>query len=116
MITRQEMAELYHREIILGGPPGDAGMRFSLSAYEGFVLLAQLEGSPPRGEVVNNNLAEFVQFLYLFEMFRTRASDDPVDLEELRKTLTSIDPFSFEQAEDWWAMALHHVSGGGIFW
>ncbi|MEV4760818.1 SUKH-4 family immunity protein [Micromonospora sp. NPDC049559] len=107
-----------HREVIIGGPPGDAGMRFSLSAYEGFVTLAELSAVEPRGEVVNNNLAEFVEFLYLIERHRVRVAGDPgireKSLDELRNTLVGIDPFSFELAEDWWSIALHQLGGGDI--
>ncbi|WP_203857633.1 SUKH-4 family immunity protein [Plantactinospora mayteni] len=109
-----------HREVIIGGPPGDPGMRFSVSAYEGFITLAQLEGTRPRGEIVNNNLSEFVEFLYRIELHRTRAADDPArreeQLEELRNTLMKIDPHSFELADDWWSIVLHQLGGGGIGW
>ncbi|MFH9006045.1 SUKH-4 family immunity protein [Streptomyces afghaniensis] len=107
-----------HREVIFGGPPGDPGMRFSLSAYERFIMLVQLEGAKPRGEVVNNNLPEFVEFLYRIEMHTQRVRADPVikeeSLDELRNTLEGIDPFSFERSEDWWATALRQLGGDGL--
>lgn len=107
-----------HREIIIGGPPGDPGMRFSVSAYEGFITLAQLEGARPRGEVVNNNLSEFIEFLYRIELHRASAADDPAtrkeSLRELESTLMKIDPFSFERTEDWWSIALRQMEGGDV--
>ncbi|MFG2928082.1 SUKH-4 family immunity protein [Streptomyces achromogenes] len=107
-----------HREVILGGPTGDPGMRFSLSAYERFVMLVQLGGTKPRGEVVNNNLPEFVEFLYRIERYSQGAAADPAVkeelLEDLRDALIAIDPFSFELAENWWAMALRRLGGDGL--
>lgn len=107
-----------HREVIIGGPPGDSGMRFSVDAYEGFITLAQLDGAQPRGEVVNNNLTDFIEFLYRIESYRTRTDIDPstqeADFQELKSTLLAIDPFSFELAEDWWSIALRQLRGGGI--
>ncbi|NIH84107.1 SUKH-4 family immunity protein [Amycolatopsis granulosa] len=104
-----------HREVIVGGPPGDSGMRFSLSAYERFVMLVQLDGTKPRGEVVNNNLGEFVEFLYRIEMFTQDVASDPTVKEQLfddlEGALTGIDPFSFELPENWWAMALRQLGG-----
>ncbi|MGW7694049.1 SUKH-4 family immunity protein [Streptomyces asiaticus] len=115
-LTRKNGRE--HREVIIGGPPGDPGMRYSVSAYEGFIMLAQLAGTKPRGEVVNNNLSEFIEFLYRIERFRRYASDEPAahaeELDNLKRTLVGIDPFSFELAEDWWSIALHQLGGGGI--
>ncbi|MER6333086.1 SUKH-4 family immunity protein [Streptomyces sp. NPDC001034] len=106
-----------HREVIVGGPPGDPGMRFSLSAYERFVMLVQLEGTKPRGEVVNNNLPEFVEFLYRIERYTQGVAAYPAAREELfddlQGTLMDIDPFSFELSENWWAMALRQLGGGG---
>ncbi|MEU5365641.1 SUKH-4 family immunity protein [Streptomyces sp. NPDC005925] len=106
-----------HREVIVGGPPGDSGMRFSLSAYESFVMLVQLGGTKPRGEVVNNNLPEFIEFLYRIESHTRRVSADPAaeeeSLDQLRNTLTQLDPFSFEVPDNWWAMALRQLGGGG---
>lgn len=107
-----------HREVIIGGPPGDPGMRFTLSVYEQFVMLAQLGGVKPRGEVVNNNLPEFIEFLYRIEMHSKRVAVDPAakeeSLDELRNTLVGIDPFSFELHEDWWAIALRQLGGNGL--
>ncbi|TWV32619.1 hypothetical protein FRZ03_33655 [Streptomyces misionensis] len=107
-----------HREVIVGGPPGDSGMRFSLSAYERFVMLVQLDGTKPRAEVVNNNLGEFVEFLYRIERFTQGIAADPTAKEELlddlRGALMDIDPFSFELSENWWAMALRQLGGGGL--
>ncbi|UQS24270.1 SUKH-4 family immunity protein [Amycolatopsis thermalba] len=104
-----------HREVIVGGPPGDSGMRFSLSAYERFVTLMDLGGTKPRGEVVNNNLVEFVEFLYRIEMFTQGVAADPAVKEarfdDLQRALTGIDPFSFELPENWWAMALRQLGG-----
>ncbi|MFF9021912.1 SUKH-4 family immunity protein [Streptomyces eurythermus] len=107
-----------HREVIFGGPPGDPGMRFSLSAYERFVMLVQFGGTKPRGEVVNNNLPEFVEFLYRIERYDRAVAADPAVkeelLEDLRDALIDIDPFSFELAENWWAMALRRLGGDGL--
>ncbi|GLY65409.1 SUKH-4 family immunity protein [Amycolatopsis taiwanensis] len=107
-----------HREVIIGGPPGDSGMRFSISAYEGFITLVQLQGDRPRGEVVNNNLGEFVEFLYRLERYRLRVEADPAsaeeEFEELSDTLMRIDPFSFELEENWWSIALRQLGGAGI--
>jgi len=101
-----------HREVILGGPPGDPEMRYSVSAYERFIMLVQLERTPPRGEVVNDNLCKLIEFVYRFD--RCWESGDPAELEGLTKTLTDLDPFSFEQPDDWWSIALHQAAGGGI--
>ncbi|WP_326795920.1 SUKH-4 family immunity protein [Streptomyces sp. NBC_01808] len=107
-----------HREIVIGGPPGDSGIRFSLSAYDRFITLIQFGGTKPRGEVVNNNLPEFIEFLYRIELHRENVAADPgieqESLDALRSTLAGIDPFSFELPEDWWAIALHQLGGGGL--
>ncbi|MDT0547898.1 MULTISPECIES: SUKH-4 family immunity protein [Streptomyces] len=107
-----------HREVIIGGPPGDRGMRFSVDAHEGFITLAQLRGTRPRGEVVNNNLSEFIEFLYRIEQHRVRTAQHPADceesLEELTNALMRIDPISLEREDDWWSIALHQLRGGGV--
>lgn len=93
-------------------------MRFSLSAYERFVMLVQFGGTKPRGEVVNNNLPEFVEFLYRIERYNQGVAADPAVKEELfddlRDALIGIDPFSFELAENWWAMVLRRLGGDGL--
>ncbi|KUO05414.1 SUKH-4 family immunity protein [Streptomyces caeruleatus] len=102
-----------HREVIIGGPPGDAKMRFSLDTDEGFVTLVQLAGKP-RFEVANRNLAEFVEFIYLIDSHRRRASDHPDEakdsLAELSLRLMSINSVVFEEPENWWSIALGHLS------
>ncbi|MEU6716819.1 SUKH-4 family immunity protein [Nonomuraea sp. NPDC046802] len=104
-----------HREVVIGGPPGDPGMRFSLSAYEGFITLIQFDGPRPKGEVVNNNLGEFIEFLYQIRLHETRSADDPAvrdeSFRELSILLRTIDPFSFERPDDWWCMALEFIGG-----
>lgn len=81
-------------------------------------MLVQLGGTKPRGEVVNNNLPEFVEFLYRIERYSQGAAADPAVkeelLEDLRDALIAIDPFSFELAENWWAMALRRLGGDGL--
>ncbi|TVT21076.1 hypothetical protein FNH05_34175 [Amycolatopsis rhizosphaerae] len=106
-----------HREVIIGGPPGDPGMRFSVSAYEGFVMLLQMGGTRPQGEIVNNNLSEFVEFLHEIGRHQALAADDPFaareSLHDLSNRLKSIDPFSFEQPDNWWSLALDHLASTG---
>ncbi|GHH29769.1 SUKH-4 family immunity protein [Streptomyces rubradiris] len=101
-----------HREVVIGGPPGDPGFRFSVDAREGFVTLAQLRGTP-RGEVVNRDLAEFVEFLYLIDLHQKRAmgsGDAASEFEKLSHHLRSLNPISFERPENWWSMALEYVA------
>ncbi|WAL68422.1 SUKH-4 family immunity protein [Amycolatopsis cynarae] len=111
VVTRDDKK---HREVIIGGPPGDPGMRFSVSAYEGFVTLVQLQGTRPRGEVVNNNLTEFVEFLYQIRRHEILSAGDPAaareSLQDLSSHLKRIDPFSFERPDNWWAMVLDHLA------
>ncbi|WP_043633655.1 SUKH-4 family immunity protein [Nonomuraea candida] len=99
-----------HREVIIGGPPGDRGMRFSVSAYEGFIMLIQFDGPRPKGEIVNNNLGEFLEFLYQIKLHEVRSADDPAVRDEsfrqLSSRLRALDPFSFEQPDNWWSIAL----------
>ncbi|MFB4273543.1 SUKH-4 family immunity protein [Nonomuraea sp. GTA35] len=98
-----------HREVIIGGPPGDPGMRFSVSAYEGFIMLAQLDGPRPKGEIVNN-LGEFIEFLYQIKLHEVRSAADPAvrdeSFRELSSRLRALDPFAFEQPDDWWSIAM----------
>lgn len=106
-----------HREVIIGGPPGDPDMRFTLSAYERFIMLVQFEGTT-RGEVANNDLPEFVEFLYRIEEHSRRTAADPTvkqeSLDDLRNVLMDLNPVAFELSEDWWVMALNQLSGGGM--
>ncbi|RJL31630.1 hypothetical protein D5H75_18110 [Bailinhaonella thermotolerans] len=106
-----------HREVIIGGPPGDSGLRFSLSAYESFVMLVQLNGPRPKGEVVNNNLGEFIEFLYQIKIHEVRSAEDPAvrdeSFRELSSRLRALDPFSFEEPDSWWSMALEFCRRGG---
>ncbi|MCX4910043.1 SUKH-4 family immunity protein [Streptomyces sp. NBC_00878] len=106
------------RELVVGGPPGDPEMRFSLDVNEGFITLAVLRGDDSHGEIVNNSLGDFIEFIYRIDEHARRVAGDPSvreeSLQELSAHLRSIDQFSFERADDWWAVALHLLAGGGI--
>ncbi|MEV0083062.1 SUKH-4 family immunity protein [Saccharopolyspora sp. NPDC050642] len=105
-----------HREVLLGWVPDDPVINFSLDAQQGFVTFVQ-RTDPPQFDVVNNNLAEFVEFLYLIDRFRMQPVDDPEVHEksrhELRDRLRAMDPFSFEAPDLWWPKVLARVAAPG---
>ncbi|MEV0644545.1 SUKH-4 family immunity protein [Phytomonospora sp. NPDC050363] len=100
------------REVVFGGPPGRLGMRYSVNAGQGFVMLAQLRGKA-HGEIVNNDLAGFVTFLHAVDSHRIRAAAEPevaaASFAELSARLHELDPHSFEDPEQWWATILARV-------
>ncbi|MET8005384.1 SUKH-4 family immunity protein [Nonomuraea glycinis] len=78
--------------LVLGGTPGDAGMRYFLDPRSGAVGLLTFDDEP-HAEQVNSSLGHFVEFLLRL---------GSATVEELK----ALDPGAFGDAEAWWPMVL----------
>ncbi|MGW4693989.1 SUKH-4 family immunity protein [Kitasatospora sp. YST-16] len=94
--------------LALGGPTDADLMRYCLDLDNGYVILLGL-GEEPTAEIVNRDLASFVEFLYRYALRLKHVagvSDRQADeyTAKLREYLAARDPYAFAAPDSWWNM------------